>query len=176
MPPRSRTNVDRGVDWKQQGLVLVGLFVFTVVGFLLIQPSLEQAQVKANEELAIRELKEFHRAGWTFAGELNIGGLVPLEILANPDRHPIKGRSYLSPHFLLSTRNGYRFEFQGRDIAYKAPIQPSYENYIYFARPLIPGRTGLRSFAVFASGSTVYTRSDGEIPTPDDETIGPATQ
>jgi hypothetical protein len=175
-PPRSRSDIFHGVDWKHQGLVLTGLFLFTVVGFLLIQPSLERAQMKANQELAIRELQEFHRASWMFAGELNIGGLVPLEILANPERHPIKDKLYLSPHFLLSVRNGYRFEFRGQKVAYKAPIQPSYESYVYFAQPLIPGKTGIRSFAIFASGRTVYTRSDGEIPTLDDETIGPASQ
>lgn len=165
-----------GVNWKKQGILLGGMLLVTATGLLLLRPALLRVQMKANEHLAVQELIEFQSADAKFASQLNMGGFVSPEIVANPRRYPIEGILFLSPRFVLSTRNGYRFEFRGEGDVYQCPIQPAYENYVYSARPLIRGQTGVRSFAVYGSDLAVFARSDGEIPTKDDEVIRPTTR
>jgi hypothetical protein len=174
-PPSPRTR-QGAVDWVRHGKIAAGVFLGLLVFLLLLKPLLRRVQIGANEELAIAELIEFQTANVKFAGSLNIGGLVAPDIVADPNRYPIEGVLYLHPRFLLDTRNGYRFEFRGEELKRGSPIQPAYEFYVYWARPLMPGKTGLRTFAIYSSGYAVYARSDGELPTQDDTIVSSYTR
>jgi len=103
-------------------------------------------------------------------------GRVPIETLANPRAAiPMLRDSDLplrvEPRFLTHERHGYRFHFEGtpRDKAFPMPVREGFEEVTYVATPIEPGKTGRRTFAYYSRlGHTIFSRTDGRLPTPDD--------
>jgi len=165
------------VNWRKHAAIAFLLFLVLGAALFKLKPSLHSIQIEANEKQAINELIEFQTANARFASELNLGGLVAPDILADPERYPIQGVLFLHPRFLVNTRNGYVFEFKGEEeYPQGRPIQPAYESYGYAARPLIPGETGARTFAIYSFSYSVFARSDGLLPTPDDTIVSAFTR
>lgn len=103
-----------------------------VLVLTLARPQLHSVFLHANEAQAVADLLEFSAAADELAG---LVGIPTPERLADPRRSSEPGRTNLHRRFLLPVRNGYRFEFRG-----------SADVFTYRAAPVIPGRTGRRSF------------------------------
>jgi hypothetical protein len=156
-------------------LIVVSSLVLVLGGLHLARPWLAAKQVEASERQAIVDLLEFQTAEVDFASGMNLGGFVAPDILANPRRYPKLGAVFLHPIFLMDVRYGYRFEFQGEPPsqydAGRHPIRPSYGVFVYVARPLVPGRTGARTFAVSSYNYGVFARTDNQVPGTGDERV-----
>ena len=149
--------------------IVVMPFVLGIVAAIAI-PSLLRARVSANESATLGDIRAVVAAEQAYQ-PLNAGYYDSLECLAGPSRC-IPGHA--GPALLdegLATalsRNGYRRIFHaGPPPSMPDPSRPvspsSMTAFAYVAVPLQPGKTGVRSFCVDASGD-IRSQIDGSEP------------
>jgi hypothetical protein len=162
----------RGLGNTGHAALALSLCALVISTLAVSRPWLHSAYLRACERQAIEDLESFAKAN-AIVASLN-GSFVAPEVLADPRRLPWDPSPLLSPRFSRPVRNGYRFVFEPGEQARseRALIyRPSYESYVYYAAPLWPGRTGIRTFAYYGRGKNVMSRSDGQRPTPQDAAV-----
>ena len=161
-----------GRSWPAHVALAVTL-VAIVASLTRARPYLLAVSLDANEAQAVADLLEFGDAEARFS--LGFGGFGSPESLADPLRAPMVGLTMAHPRFLSPVRNGYRFVFRGETWSASAPPaavstgrSPSFT---YVAVPVLPGRTGQRSFMYESRGGVVHARTDGGDPRPLDPIV-----
>ena len=159
------------------GPVHVAISAFTLLvigaGLAVARPHLLALSLQANEAQAVADLLEFGDAEDRFA--TGFGAYGAPESLADPRRSPLPGVTMAHPRFLSPVRNGYRFVFQGDTPSARSPLAAvtsrTFQSYTYVAFPVVPARTGQRSFMYESQGRVVHARTDGGDPRPLDPIV-----
>jgi prepilin-type N-terminal cleavage/methylation domain-containing protein len=150
------------------------LIVVAIIGIIaaIAIPSLIRARISSNESAAISDLRTVHSAQTAYAG-VN-GGFYERDFtcLSRPGGC-IPGAPATSPTYLdkmiatLQPKGGYSrdaVEFHPTPPTITPEISPtSVLSFVYAATPLNQGTTGVRGFAVDASGRLCFT-PDGSTP------------
>jgi hypothetical protein len=133
-------------------------------------PSLLRARVSANEAAVIGDLRSVVVAQASYQS-INGGHYDTLECLTQPSSciPGYSGKALLSPELARAeARNGYHRAFYpgpppSTPVAAAAVSPSSATGFAYVAIPLQPGKTGVRSFCVDASGDIRF-QPDGSAP------------
>jgi type II secretory pathway pseudopilin PulG len=149
--------------------IVVMPFVLGIIAAIAI-PSFLRARVSANESAAIGDMRSVLSAETAYQLQ-NAGYYDSLGCLARPSRcipgHA--GPALLNEDLAAATeRNGYARVFhEGPPPSLPDPSKPvspsSMTAFAYVAVPIQPGKTGVRSFCVDASGD-VRAQADGSAP------------
>jgi hypothetical protein len=141
-------------------LVLMGSALLAAAGLVAMRPWLLERALAANERQAIEDLRAFARANETRGPTF---GYLDPDTLLHCSFCPIQTPSRMT----LAARNGYRFEFRPGPVVPTVDLGPAYSSFVYVARPLVPERTGSRSFAYFAPSPGLRMRAGGGEPSVD---------
>lgn len=156
-------------------LTLVALLVsLHLVGAALVLAAwLEHWRIEKNETQAVSDLIHFGEWSLSVASRVNNGGL-PAPEARSREGYPQSFQA-LPSRFVSSQRHGYRFGFKGfRSAPPRGQVwvlAPAYQAFIYTALPVVPGKSGRRTFSLLSGTMAVHYRDDGAIPTFDDPVI-----
>jgi hypothetical protein len=153
--------------------VIIAVALVLMLWMLAWRGCSRDSRIMAHEDWVVVDMAVLMQKSAAGAS-LNNGGYVNPVLLAEPGYHPTWT---LPRRFGEPVRYGYRFEFSGRRALPRVEGQywhkPAYASFTYVALPLIPGKTGRRSFAIFPDDDpfAVHYREDGTPPTLQDPSI-----
>jgi hypothetical protein len=160
-------------DQLRRPHVIIALAVALVLCLFWWRSCSRKDRIMAHEDWVVIDLAMLTQNVCTHV-QLNGGGYINPLLLAEPDYHPTWT---LATRFGEPVRYGYRFEFSGQRATPRVeeayPHKPAYASFSYVALPVIPNKTGRRSFAIFPKNDSfaIHYREDGAPPTLADPSI-----
>ena len=135
-----------------------------------------QVEIQLHESSAIEDLRVLSAAENAFNSSIGEGRYAAPEQLADEETFAsLSIQPYLPATFVQPRRQGYQFEFVGQNgmtpVGPLASLGLLYDSFVYVARPIEPGPSGQRTFAVYPNGRVFVTR-ERRVPTSSDEQVG----
>jgi len=136
----------------------------------------KQAEVQMHESNAVQDLRALSAAENAFHSSIGEGRYAAPEQLGDEETFAsLSIQPFLDASFVQPSRQGYEFEFVGQNGV--TPVGPLasfgllYDSFVYVARPIEPGSSGQRTFAVYPNGR-VFVTHERRVPTSRDEQLG----